>query len=127
MRLTSCALVLLLLAVTSAIAQKQTTEHQIDVPHDINMGVDLPHSTGAWTLGGSPRYKVYVPGNASPAWLQQRSDDLLDLLGCYLDKDSLANEVSAEAKTGDDLMNAIETRIKLLKTLAQKKVASHCK
>src|ERR1700688_3135626 len=73
MRLTSCALVLLPLAVTSAIAQKQPTDHQIDVPHDINMGVDLPHSTGAWTLGGTPRYKVYVPGNASPAWLQQRS------------------------------------------------------
>lgn len=127
MRLTSCALVLFLLGVTPAIAQKQTTEHQIDVPHVTDMGVDVPHPTGAWTLGGSPRYKVYAPGSASPAWLQQRSDDLLDLLGCYLDKDSLANEVSAEAKTGDDLMNAIETRIKLLKTLAQKKVASHCK
>jgi hypothetical protein len=127
MRLTSCALALFLLAVTSAIAQKQTTEHQIDVPRVTDMGVDLPHSTGAWTLGGSSRYKVYALGSASPAWLQQRSDDLLDLLGCYLDKDSVANEVAAETKNGDDLMNAIETRIKLLKTLAQKKVASHCK
>jgi hypothetical protein len=60
-------------------------------------------------------------------WLEQRKEDLLDLLGCYLDKDSLANEVAAEAKGGDDALSVIETRIKLLKTLAQKNVASHCK
>lgn len=126
MRLTRCALGVILLGAASAAPQSPQTQHQIDVPHNTT-GVDMPKTTGNIAQGGPPRYQIYIPQGASPTWLQQRSADLLDLLACYLDKDSLANEVAAEVKNGDDAMSVIETRIKVLKAVAQNNGKSHCK
>jgi hypothetical protein len=56
-----------------------------------------------------------------------RADDLLDVVGCYLPKKSLENEVATETKTNKDPKYLIEVRIRLLKTLASHNTASHCK
>jgi len=123
MRLSRVALGIVLLVPVGAVPQNPQTQHQIDLPHF--SGTNFPQINV-----GTGKVRVpYIPSeDAMPAlWLKQRSADLFDLLGCYLDQQSLANEVSAELKNGGEPMNVIETRIKLLKTLARKNVASHCK
>ena len=66
-------------------------------------------------------------GSSLDPWLQHQADDLLDVVGCYLGKKSLQNEVVLETKTNSDPKRLIEVRIRLLKTLASHNTASHCK
>lgn len=66
-------------------------------------------------------------GSALDPWLAKQADALLDVVGCYLDKTSLAKEVELETKKDKNPTRLIEVRIKLLKTLASHNAASHCK
>jgi hypothetical protein len=118
-------------------------QHQIDTPHlppNINpsgISINLPPSTNpplaeiqTGNIGGGIRDVDQTPNVQLPdsaQWLQQQSDSLLDIMGCYLEPPSLSNEVSAEKKSGDDPKSLIEQRIKFLKTVAQHNTASHCK
>jgi len=122
------------LAVTSifllvAIVVPQT-QHQINlgtlptgIQIDTPKGIQVP-STAFRGFGLNPGT---TPNVSYDPWLKQRADELLSLLGCYLDKNSLANEVAVEQKASLGNTGAIELRIKLLKTLAQKNVRSGCK
>ncbi len=71
--------------------------------------------------------EIATPGASLDSWLTQRADELLDVVGCYLDKKSLKDEVALETKTSKDPIHLIEVRIKLLKTLASHNAPSHCK
>jgi hypothetical protein len=65
--------------------------------------------------------------SSGDSWLQQQANDLLDVVGCYLSKKSLDNEVALETKTNSNIKRLIEVRIRLLKTLASHNTASRCK
>jgi len=60
-------------------------------------------------------------------WMQKQADALLEVVGCYLGKKSLDNEVAHETKIDRDPSRLIEVRIRLLKTLANHNTPSHCK
>ena len=125
---------LLLLLARPAFPQGQIQQQNIDLPqtqHQINLpkrdlkpppSVNQPllASTG---LGSGHNFFSFQ----SAIWMNQQADDLLDVIRCYLDQKSVENEVAAELRGGSDAKHLIEVRINLLKTLAAKNAASHCK
>jgi hypothetical protein len=79
-----------------------------------------PPPTGTVTVDGKKTVAI------SAEWLKQQSDDLLSVVACYLDKDSVDNLTNAETEKQLDVMKSIEVRIKLLSKLAKENSSSHC-
>jgi hypothetical protein len=118
MRRFSYALGILLLASAhQLIAQAQVTVPPAEPPSTRRAHVDAAIDAD----------ELADTGGTKDPWLQQQADALLDVVGCYLGKKSLDNEVALETKTDSDPKRLIAVRIRLLKTLASHKAASHCK
>jgi hypothetical protein len=79
-----------------------------------------PPAAGTVTVDGKKTMTI------SADWLKQQSDDLLSVVACYLDKDSVDNLTNAETEKQLDVMKSIEVRIKLLGKLAKENTSSHC-
>jgi len=84
-----------------------------DNPPVVSVQIDADNSAGEGT------------GSLTP-WLKTQADALLDVIHCYMDKESLQKEAEFEKKDNSPT-HLIEVRIKLLKVLAQHNTASHCK
>jgi len=130
-------------AIFAALPNTPQAQHQVDMPHttslprasnpnaaniDSNVGTNFGARSVTAEDWSTEKDAALMPiQSASTHWLQQQSDALLDVMGCYLDAASLANEVAAEKRTaGDDVASLVEQRIECLKTLAQHNAASHC-
>lgn len=109
--------ILLLASAQQVMAQAQVTVPPAEKPKNPTAHVDAAID---------PDELVGSESSPDP-WLQQQADSLLDIIGCYLGKKSLNNEVALEKKTDSDPKHLIEVRIRLLKTLASHNTASHCK
>jgi hypothetical protein len=118
MRLFGFALGILLLAP----AHRVMGQAQVTVPPPGN-----PKPSPASVDAASDTDELADAGGSGDSWLQQQAGDLLDVVGCYLPKKSLENEVAKETKISKDPKHLIEVRIRLLKTLASHNTASHCK
>jgi len=127
-----CALVVVIFGAAPIVVQAQ---HQVDVPR-------LPPTIDPRSVNINPPVVIQAPlagignhlGTVQPAvaaaptdWVLQQSEALLDIMRCYLDPPSLANEVSAEKKESEDPKDLVEQRIKFLKLAAQHNTVSHCK
>jgi hypothetical protein len=118
MRLFGCALGILLLAT----AQQMMGQAQVTVPP-----AEKHKTTEAQADAAIDADQLAEAGSSLDPWLQHQADNLLDVVGCYLGKKSLENEVALEKKTNSDPKRLIEVRIRLLKTLASHNTASHCR
>ena len=118
MRLFGLALGILLLAP----AHRLMGQAQVTVPPAEN-----PKPTPASVDAAVDTDELSVTGGSGDSWMQRQADNLLDVVGCYLPKKSLDNEVAKETKLNKDTKHLIEVRIRLLKTLASHNTASHCK
>lgn len=127
----------LLAVAATAFAQSQiqhpytrptNNQHQIDLgttnkQHQIDISKGLPK----YPYQIKRSFTQGLGSDDKTPWAQRQADDLLDVVKCYLDQPSLANELSVEAKDGGDPSHLIEVRIQLLKTLAKGNAASHCR
>ncbi len=118
MRLFGYALGIVLLST----APQVMAQAQVTVPP-----AEKPKTTAGQADAAIDADELAEPDGSLDPWLQHQADALLDVVGCYLGKKSLQNEVALETKTNSDPKRLIEVRIRLLKTLASHNTASHCK
>jgi hypothetical protein len=107
-------------------AQKLWAQAQTNVPSPAQQNVPKDDKPPTASVDAA----ISTDDEAEPSldpWLAKQADALLDVVGCYLDKTSLAKEVALETAKDKNSIRLIEIRIKLLKTMASHNAASHCK
>lgn len=92
------------------------------LPGQVTSSPTAPPVTPASSTSSDTKKTMTIPAD----WLKQQSDDLLSVVACYLDKDSVDNLTNAETEKQLDVMKSIEVRIKLLSKLAKENTSSHC-
>ena len=122
MRTVALALLILLISVES-VGQAQTNIPA--VLHSDQTKGQPPKTDGSRAEQtanvGTPRTGI------AEEWFSAVSDQLLQTLACFLDKQSIDNQLAAESKKELNPPSVVAGRVKLLAVLVQKNSRNHCK
>jgi hypothetical protein len=121
---TVCLALLVLLISVECFAQAQTN---LPAVLRSDQAKSQPHKPGDSGVEQAADDKAIPKGTLSEEWFSLQSDQLLQALACFLDKQSIDNQLAAESKKNLSAPTILAARVKLLAVLVQRNSRNHCK
>jgi hypothetical protein len=120
---TVCLALLVLLISVECFAQAQTN---LPAVLHSDQAKSQPHKPGDSGVEQAADVKAIPKGTLSEEWYSLQSDQLLQALACFLDKQSIDNQLAAESKKNLSAPTILAARVKLLAVLVQRNSRNHC-
>jgi len=121
MRTLSVAILVLL------ISGRSFGQGQTNVPPAVPHVPKPKDQLGQVNAPSPPHLEPRTDAAVSEEWFTAQSDQLLQTLECFLDKQSIENQRKAESKNDLSPPAVLAARVKLLAALVQKNSRNHCK